>query len=158
MDGWRSAELRLLSPRAADALAAILRWVESYGRWPAELRTAKAVFLAKKQALSLGPTDYRALLILPPVYRRWAKTRARQLRGWMAGWRGRQQHTGPGSGGAESAWMGTALTAERAKLRRRPLLTTSLGIYKAFGQVQRKLLYVVLFYGGLPAGRVEAIR
>ena len=62
-------------------------------RWPAELRKAKAVFLAKKQALSLDPTDYRVLLILPSIYRLWAKTRARQLRGWMAGWRGRQQHT-----------------------------------------------------------------
>ena len=52
--------------------------------------------------------------------------------------------------------MATSLVAECSKLAERPMLVTALDIYKAFDQVQRPILYVLLFKAGFPMGALRA--
>ena len=81
MDGWRPREMRLLTLEAAVSIVDILRWIEEHGVWPAALLRSKAVFLSKTEQACMDPEDYRVLLIMPWLYRAWARTWFRHVRG-----------------------------------------------------------------------------
>ena len=59
--------------------------------------------LAKTPVPSLDALAYRALLVLPVVYRVWSRLRLRHLRGWVASWDHPAIHAGVPKKGAEMA-------------------------------------------------------
>ena len=66
-------------PRAGETLSVI----EATGHWPAGNTAARAAFLAKAEEEALEPLGYRVLLMLPVVYRMWAKVRLAHLQPWI---------------------------------------------------------------------------
>eukprot|EP00969_Alexandrium_andersonii_P289070 12776775-Alexandrium_andersonii.AAC.1 len=58
---------------------------------------------------STDPMAHRGLLLLPVIYRSWAKCRMRELRDWMDAWRCPGIYSAFGGVGAEDAWMETAV-------------------------------------------------
>ena len=79
MDQWCPGDFRLLSDLAFEHLAELLNMVEETGQWPAALTHCRAAFLAKEEAESLDPLGFRVLLMLPAVYRLWARLRLNHL-------------------------------------------------------------------------------
>ena len=43
------------------------------------MNLARAAFLPKEEQASMEPLEYRVLLMLPGIYRMWAKTRLQHL-------------------------------------------------------------------------------
>ena len=131
MDGWRPREMRCLAWKGADLAARIMEKAEETGQWPKQLLQSRAVYLAKQEGLSTGPSDNMILLMMPWLYRTWAKLRYHQMRGRYQQWEMPYHHTGAGNGGSEAAWMKTAMHVEHAKKARRAIAITALDIYKA---------------------------
>ena len=115
MDGWGPKDLTLLSPKAFMFLALLLDAVEAGHPWPNGVMHGKAAFLAKDEIPSLDPMQYRILLILPILYRRWAGYRLKTLAPWIETWRLEEMFSGIRGAGAEDAWYSTAILAEYAK-------------------------------------------
>ena len=86
---WTPADLRMLAPKAYEALAKMLNEIERGKAWPSQMHNARAAFLPKEATNSQDPLEYRVLLMLPAVYRMWAKARLK--------------HLAPGCGGG--SWM-----------------------------------------------------
>ena len=76
----------------------------------------RSAFLAKTEIPSLDPLQYRILLILPILYRRWAALRLRDLAPWIDTWALEEMYAGMRGRGAEDAWWTTALEVEFARL------------------------------------------
>lgn len=86
LDQWAPADLKLLSLEAYWYLADMLNDIEQGTPWPRQLTTARAAFLSKDPDDSLNPLAYCVRLMLPSIYRMWAKTRLRHLQPWMDEW------------------------------------------------------------------------
>eukprot|EP00969_Alexandrium_andersonii_P200940 8877290-Alexandrium_andersonii.AAC.1 len=63
-------------------LARLLNCVEAGAPWPAPLAHARCAYVCKVPVPSTDPLSYRGLLVLPVLYRTWAKARLFQLRSW----------------------------------------------------------------------------
>ena len=113
-DQWEAQDWRHLSPTAAERLAQLLNAIEAGMPWPEPMSWGKAHLLAKDLEPSLDPTDYRILLVLQRLYRRWATLRLRKLAPWVAKWQLPEMFAGVKSGGADVAWLSTALDQENA--------------------------------------------
>lgn len=101
---WAPADLRMLSPKAHEALAMMLNEVEGGKAWPSQLQTARAAFLPNDEINSQCPLEHRVLLMLPAVYRMWATTRLRQLVPWAQEWQLDEMFGGiEGKGAADEA-------------------------------------------------------
>ena len=74
-DDWAGEELRLWPGPLLAALASLLRAVELLGRWPAGLRAAEVVLLAKPGGDPDEALQRRPITLLPVVYRLWARLR-----------------------------------------------------------------------------------
>ena len=83
LDQWTPADLRMLSPKAYDAMAEMLNEIEKGKAWPRPMHTARAAFLPKEEVNSQDPLEYRVLLMLPYIYRMWAKVRLGHLTPWV---------------------------------------------------------------------------
>ena len=95
------ADLKLLSPEACKRLAAFFNMIEAGAPWPEQLSLTRAAFLAKEEDSDLDPMDYRVLLMLPSVYRRWGKIRLAHLKPWISTWDLQQVYAGiEGNGGS----------------------------------------------------------
>ena len=79
LDKWTPADLKLLSPKAYQAIAEMLNEIEGGKPWPKKMNTARAAFLPKEELCSMEPLEYRVPLMLPGIYRMWAKTRLQHL-------------------------------------------------------------------------------
>ena len=112
--------------------------------------------MSKTEQASMDPEDYRVLLIMPWLYRAWARTRFRHVRGWVKTWAAPQQYAGTIGGGAEAEWMKLGVQLEGATLRRKEVACTALDIFKAFDQVCRPVVYVGLARAGFPHGLLRA--
>ena len=86
LDQWTPADLKMLSPKAYDAIAEMLNAIEEGKAWPTQMNIARAAFLPKGETNSQDPLDYRVLLMLPGVYRMYTKTRLRHLAPWIKDW------------------------------------------------------------------------
>ena len=86
LDQWTPADLRMLAPKAYEALAKMLNEIERGKAWPSQMHNARAAFLPKEATNSQDPLEYRVLLMLPAVYRMWAKARLKHLAPWVRGW------------------------------------------------------------------------
>ena len=70
----------------------------------------KAGFLANNLGELGDPLGYRILLIMPTVYRRYAATRHRHLKGWIREWATEDMYAGVAAMSVEEAWYITALS------------------------------------------------
>ena len=83
-DCWETEEWRHLSPSATDRLAQMLNAVEKGMPWPDDTNWGKAFFLNKTHFAATDPMDYRIILILSRLYRRWSTIRLGHVQKWMA--------------------------------------------------------------------------
>ena len=78
-DQWEHEEWAELPLDAVEWLARMLTHIEAGGRWPQQTLWGKAFFLSKVEDATTDPIDYRIVLILPRLNRRWASLRLRDL-------------------------------------------------------------------------------
>ena len=152
MDQWAPGDLKLWPRMALEKLAELLNEVEDNGKWPEQMRMAKASFLAKDEENNLDPLAYRVLLMLPTVYRLWARVRLAHLAPWIKTWAGPHTFAGVEGKGAPDAAYSTALQLEHDKLEGAPHVGGSADIYKCFDQIQRGMVNTILFMAGMPDG------
>ena len=158
MDGFTPDDLSLVSFKATRMLAVLLNLIEEGAPWPSDMIQAKGVFLAKDLKDQDDPLKFRTLLILPMLYRRWAKTRLHDLKPWIGGWRCSEMFAGVGNEGAEDAWYLTALQLEKAALTDTPITGGTADIFKCFDRVLRNMLFLLLRMGGFPTRVLNAYR
>ena len=86
-DGVYPGDLRCLNETAKKWLVALLNMVEEGEPWPRGVREARAVTLAKTSPPSAeDPFQYRLLLMLPALYRLWARMRLYDMEAWIETW------------------------------------------------------------------------
>ena len=151
LDPWAPADLKMLSPKAYDAIAVMLNMIEEGKAWPTQMNAARAAFLPKGETNSQDPLEYRVLLMLPGVYRMYAKTRLRRLAPWVQDWQLEGMFAGVEGKGAADAVYNTALRVE-------DFAGAVADIYKCFDQIQRPLLYAILERAGMPKRILLAYR
>ena len=103
-DQWEFREWAVMPLVAAQWLAKLLNLVEEGAPCPSPTTWGKAFFLSKTEEPSTDPMEYRILLILSRLYRRWASIRLRDLHGWIQQWQMPEMYAGVPGGGAELAW------------------------------------------------------
>ena len=134
----------------------MLNAIEEGAPWPTDTVHGKGAFLAKDPNDLDDPLKYRILLILPMLYRRWAKLRLKNLGPWVDTWKCDEMFAGTGNNGAEDAWYQTALQFEHAALHQEEITGGTADVFKCFDQVLRKLLYTLLEIGGFPKRILDA--
>ena len=102
------------------------------------------------------PFEYRVLLILPVLYRRWATARLADLKPWVQRWQLPEMFAGVEGCGAEDGWYETSLTMEHFRLTNTPFAGAASDIYKCFDQINRTLLYHILQIAGMPKNIISA--
>ena len=110
---------------AAQWLAKLLNLVEEGAPWPSPTTWGKAFFQSKTEEPSTDPMEYRILLILSRLYRRWASIRLRDLHGWLQQWQMPEMYAGVPGGGAELAWWHLSAINEDALTLPAPLSTST---------------------------------
>ena len=108
---------------AAEWLAKLLQLIEGGANWPQPTTWGKAFFLTKTEEPSTDPMDYRILLILSRLYRRWASMRLRRLHAWIGIRELPEMYAGVPGRGAELAWW--HLSAVREDTFSKPNKTSS---------------------------------
>ena len=83
-DQWTPADLKTWPHIAFYWLSVMLNLVEEGAGWANSLLTARAVFMAKDPAKDKDPLAYRVLLMMPAVYRLWARTRLQHMGPWIS--------------------------------------------------------------------------
>eukprot|EP00973_Karenia_brevis_P034687 4786751-Karenia_brevis.AAC.1 len=124
--------------------------IEKGSHWPKQTLHSRASLLSKNPDRPFHALEYRLLLIMPAIYRLWAKTRLRHLQPWASTWITPHMHAGRAGYGAEQAWFVTSLELEYSHLAHLPYIGGALDLYKCFDQILRPLMYVVLMLAGLP--------
>ena len=117
---------------AAEWLAKLLNLVEKGAPWPSPTTWGKAFFLSKTEEPSTDPMEYRILLILSRLYRRWASLRLRDLHGWIQQWQMPEMYAGVPGGGAELAWWHLSAINEDAHHSGADIAGATVDIYKCF--------------------------
>ena len=117
MDQWDPADLKLLSPLACASLADLFNLVEAGARWPRNLSSARAAFLAKEEDSDMDPMDYRVLLMLASPYRLWGKIRLVHLQPWIETWDMDEVYAGIAGKGAADAAYASAILIELCRLK-----------------------------------------
>ena len=158
-DGWLPADLRVCSPQAIRWLTNLYNLVEEGESWPKDIMKARAVALAKTEPPSIDDVfQYRLLLMLPAVYRIWAKARLRALKPWVKEWDVPEICAGIPGKGAESAWYKVALEQEYAEMRLKMRTMAIIDLTKAFDHLPRPLVYKILEMAGMPKRVLRAYR
>ena len=85
-DHIRNKHFALLPEWGRCAVATMLNNIEEGDLWPDDLCHGISSFVLKPGGSSLNPLDFRPLLLLPVLYRRWASLRLWQLRHWIRTW------------------------------------------------------------------------
>ena len=149
-DQWEAKDWRWLDRNAAQRLADLLNGIEDGLPWPEPMELGKAHLLSKEEEANLDPLQYRILLVMQRLYRRWATLRLRHLDKWVEQWRLPEMFAGVKEGGADIAWMSTALDAEQAALAKVASLLGLLDIFKCFDQLIPVLVQTVAGLAGMP--------
>ena len=110
----------------------------------------KAHFLAKTPEASLDPMDFRILLVLQRLYRRWASMRLQHVSQWIEEWQLEEMYAGVKGGGADLAWLSAALNQEQANMELAEYLFGLLDIWKCFDQVIPLIVRVLAGLAGMP--------
>ena len=117
--------------------------------------TDAVVHMLRAVGSPIDPLDYRPLLLLPVLYRRWASMRLWQLRHWIRQWELPEMYAGVRYRGAAEAWWRDSLTSER--LAAQSVLYASIGIdlWKCFDQLPRELIVGLAVLAGFPKQVVD---
>ena len=115
-DQWAPADLKLWSHKAFSWLADMLNVIEEQKVWPKEMLKVRAAFMAKDVQKDKDPLAYRVLLMMPAVYRLWAKVRLSHLAPWINLWDMEEIFAGAGANGGEEAWYALALRLEELSI------------------------------------------
>ena len=158
LDQWTPADLKLLSPKAYQAIAEMLNEIEKGKAWPRHMNIARAAFLPKEEMSSMEPLEYRVLLMLPGIYRMWAKTRLQHLAPWIKLWQLEGMYAGVEGKGAADAVYSTALRIELCNLLGEDFAGAAADIYKCFDQNQRPLMHGIPEKAGMPRGILRAYK
>ena len=75
MGSWDFKDLAFVLEKAVCHLADMLHRIEHGASWLEALLHARAAYSAKDLANPYDPLAYRALILTPIIYRRWASTR-----------------------------------------------------------------------------------
>ena len=149
-DQWEAADWKYLSDTPAQYLADLLNMIEEGRPWPEPQHWGKAHLIGKTEEASLDPYDYRILLVLQRLYRRWASMRLQHLSRWIEKWQLEEMYAGVKGGGAEAAWLSTALDTELANLQQAEHLMAMMDIWKCFDQIIPVLARLLLGLAGMP--------
>ena len=76
--------------------------------------------------------EYRILLILSRLYRRWASMRLRDVHSWAQGWQLPEMYAGVPGGGAELAWWHLSAANEEVALIGANVAGAAIDVYKRF--------------------------
>ncbi len=139
-----------------EEFAYLLRAIEKGADWPKGTLHARAVFLAKTDEPSLDPINYRNLTILSVLYRKYGVVRLRNLRPWIEEWKLDNLYAGIPGLGAEDAWYETAMHAELCKVNGTVITGAAADICKCFDQIQKPILYMILYMSGMPLYIIHA--
>lgn len=85
-DEWYPADFKMLSDLSFLWLAELLNLVEQGSGWPKQMTQARAVYMPKDADKERDPLAYRVVLILPAVYRLWARVRLAHITPRVDGW------------------------------------------------------------------------
>ena len=140
----------MLSLACFEHLAKLLNMIEEGRPWPEAAAKARAAFLEKELGKQCDPLCFRVLLILTPLYRRWASVRLKTLKPWIQKWAEDEMYAGAGSKGAEDAWFELALDIEEMKVKGISYCGGGIDIAKCFDQISRPLLYILARAAGMP--------
>ena len=135
MDGLEPAEINLISMQTYAWIAVLLMLIESGSPWPKGPAKARAAFLEKDEGACDIPRQFRVLLMLPCLYRRWAAARLHGLKDWTDQWGLPQISAGLGSRGAEDAWMNFSIEIEHMQVHKQDFCGGAVDIAKCFDQI-----------------------
>ena len=94
--------------------------------------TKKLASFSKIQTTPFHPLNYRILLIMPTIYRKWAMTKLKDLEGWIDSWKLNELFSGFGGVSAEDAWYLFALEAEHSKLIDATMVGGTIDLFNCF--------------------------
>eukprot|EP00969_Alexandrium_andersonii_P357475 15448902-Alexandrium_andersonii.AAC.1 len=103
LDGWAPAEFKLLPISACALLSRLLNAIEAGADWPQPLTYARCAYLAKVQGHTTSALDFRGLMLMPALYRAWARLRLHQLQPWIDAWTPKAMFAGARGKGAQDA-------------------------------------------------------
>ena len=116
--------------------------IEKGAKWPKQLTTARAAFLAKEEDSDMDPLAHRVLLMLASVYRLWGKIRLVHLQPWIETWALDAIYAGIEGQGANDAAYATAVEIEYCRVHGIEYSGGAADIYKCFDQIKREKLYI----------------
>ncbi|WP_353239581.1 hypothetical protein, partial [Limnohabitans sp.] len=149
-DQWEHREWAIMPDLAAEWLARLLNLVEQGAPWPTATTWGKAFFLSKNDEPSTAPMEYRILLILSRLYRRWASMRLRDLQGWVRTWQLPEMYAGVPGGGADMAWWHLSAVNEDIFHAGGDIAGATIDIYKCFDQIVPVLGQALWHLAGMP--------
>ena len=155
MDGWEPRDFKLLNITAFYWLASLLNCIEAGAPWPQDLANGRLAFLAKDPTQAEDPLEYRPLLVLPHLYRRWAAYRLQTLEPWVLSWSNDYMFAGVPGQGADDAWWCTSVQMEHWHLRHVHFSGSSADIAKCFDMIVRPVLYCTGRLAGMPTRILE---
>ena len=94
----------------------MLNCIEKGAKWPTQLNGPRVAFMSKDEDDELDPLAYRVLLMLPAVYRMWARTRLAHMQPWIADWTTPEMFAGVQGQGAEEAAYSISLFLEHCQV------------------------------------------
>ena len=139
-----------MPPVAAEWLAKLLQLIEGGASWPQPTTCGKAFFLANTDEPSTDPMDYRIILILSRLYRRWASMRLRDTQDWIKKWQLPIMYAGVPGGGAELDWWHLSVVKEEAFHTEPDIVGATIDIYECVDQVPPPLGQTLLYLTGMP--------
>ena len=113
-------------------MAVLLMLDERGCAWPKGSAKARAAFLEKEEGVSDIPLQFRVLLMLPCLYRRWAAARLFVLKDWTDQWGLLQMYAGIRAQGAEDAWMNVRIEMEHMQIHKQEFCGGAVDIAKCF--------------------------
>ena len=139
LDHWTPGEFRLLSRKACCILADLLNFIETGAPWPNALTQAKGSFLSKDPSRPYDALDYRILLVLPVLYRKWGTTRLRHLGPWIQTWVTDSMFAGVPGASANDAWYASSVDHEYAYIISAICSGAGMDIHKCLDKIMRRL-------------------
>ena len=100
--------------------------------------------------------EYRVLLILSVLYRKWACVRVLRLAPWIQSWALEDMFAGVPGQAAEDAWWLTSLIMESALCKGLWVSGAIVDIRRCFDQLSRVLMARILILAGMPRSIVDA--
>lgn len=115
LDGWSPRDWSVLPLVAFNMLALLLNTIEKGHPWTSGVLHGKAALLTKDASKpAVAVDDFRALLMLALLNRKWAAVRLYRLTPWIVSWALEGMFAGVPGQAAEDAWWVMSLVMETA--------------------------------------------